>query len=74
MKDEGELSGGPIFTLPAGKPATLIVNLERVADTEDLGAVVAPYFPKQKEEQWWLVVGQPSTNSLLAIKRVTVNK
>ena len=36
--------------------------------------VVAPYYPqKRKEEGWWLVLGEPATNQLLSIKRLTVN-
>lgn len=73
-KADEESKAGPLFVLSAGKPATLLVNLERVADSEDLGPVVAPFFPKQKDEQWWLVVGNPTSNALLAIKRITVNK
>jgi len=36
--------------------------------------VVAPFYPqRRKEEGWWLVLGEPATNQLLAIKRLTVN-
>eukprot|EP01105_Mastigella_eilhardi_P003553 TRINITY_DN145_c0_g1_i1.p1 TRINITY_DN145_c0_g1~~TRINITY_DN145_c0_g1_i1.p1 ORF type:complete len:2180 (+),score=716.66 TRINITY_DN145_c0_g1_i1:39-6578(+) len=34
--------------------------------------VHAPYFPKDKQEGWWLVVGDPQRNQLLAIKRLTL--
>lgn len=29
-------------------------------------------YPTKKEEQWWLVVGDPKSNTLLAIKRVSL--
>ena len=32
----------------------------------------APRFPKEKEEGWWLVIGDASTNSLISIKRITL--
>lgn len=41
---------------------------------ETLGPVYAPHFPKEKEEQWWLVIGESSTNSLSAIKRLSITK
>jgi len=33
----------------------------------------APYYPKEKEESWWLVVGGPK-DALVAIKRITISK
>lgn len=54
------------------------VLLEREAAQEGmdegagLGAVHAPRYPKPKTEGWWLCVGDPSDNSLKAIKRVTL--
>lgn len=74
VKAEDAKGAPTTYVVPAGKPATLVVNLERVADSEELSPVVAPYFPRRKDEQWWLVIGKPSTNALLAIKRITVNK
>ncbi|CBZ54476.1 RNA helicase-related protein required for pre-mRNA splicing, related [Neospora caninum Liverpool] len=50
------------------------VTLERDCAEETSSAVFAPYFPREKEEQWWLVIGQASSNSLAAIKRLSLNK
>ena len=31
-------------------------------------------YPTKKEEQWWLVVGDPKANTLLAIKRISLQR
>jgi pre-mRNA-splicing helicase BRR2 len=36
--------------------------------------VHAPFYPGKKIENWWLVVAEDKTKSLLAIKRVTIAK
>jgi len=60
----------------AGNPVQVVVSMEREVDEADLdddylpGLVSAPFFPKEKREGWWLVVGDTKTNLLLSIKRV----
>jgi pre-mRNA-splicing helicase BRR2 len=64
--------------VPPGGDVSLGVVLERDAGTEGMtegagiGAVHAPLFPRPKAEGWWLVVGEPRSNTILAIKRVTL--
>lgn len=36
--------------------------------------VCAPLYPKSKTEAWWVVVGDKKKNTLLAIKRVTLQR
>ena len=60
-----------------GQVADLIVTIRRpgVEEQEELQVfadpVYAQYYPGQKEEQWWIVVGRPKINKLLSIKKVT---
>ncbi|KAK7272679.1 hypothetical protein RJT34_29429 [Clitoria ternatea] len=59
----------------AGEDITVLVTLERDLEGKaELGPVDAPRYPKAKEEGWWLVVGDPETHLLLAIKRVSLQR
>ena len=61
----------PTGTVTSGDTVTVNVGLEREQEGE-LGHVVAPRYPKAKEEAWWLVIGMPKGGALSAIKRVTL--
>lgn len=63
-------------SIAAGAPAYLDVTVTREMDEDDQPqtTVHAPFFPADKPEAWWLVVGEESTKSLLAIKRVTIQR
>jgi pre-mRNA-splicing helicase BRR2 len=58
----------------------IVVNLLRDPDDEDaeelrgVPVVAAPRYPVPKTEGWWLVLGNPSTNELVAIKRVAFKR
>nr|VWO96385.1 Pre-mRNA-splicing ATP-dependent RNA helicase PRP28 (EC [Ganoderma boninense] len=64
----------------AGAPIQIQVSLSKDADedmdepSEDDESVVAPFYPKKKLANWWVVVGEPKTKQLLAIKKVTVHR
>ncbi|KIX02460.1 uncharacterized protein Z518_08401 [Rhinocladiella mackenziei CBS 650.93] len=67
----------------AGQPSYLQIRISReVGEDEDEGGdnaevdltVHAPFYPARKLENWWLVVADEKTKSLLAIKRVTIAK
>ena len=58
--------------LSSGKPVYIQVNLER--EDEVTGPVIAPFFPTKREEGWWVVIGDPKNNSLLSIKRLTLQQ
>lgn len=61
--------------ITAGDPAYLKIKIERDVEEEDPDTTVhAPFYPAKKMENWWLVVGEEKTRSLLAIKRVTFGR
>ncbi|XP_052132650.1 putative U5 small nuclear ribonucleoprotein 200 kDa helicase, partial [Frankliniella occidentalis] len=59
-------------SLHSGSPVNVNVSLEREDDVT--GPVIAPFFPQKREEGWWVVIGDPKTNSLLSIKRLTLQQ
>ncbi|XP_028391652.1 U5 small nuclear ribonucleoprotein 200 kDa helicase-like [Dendronephthya gigantea] len=58
--------------IKAGWPVVVLVDLER--EDEQSGAVIAPFFPGKREEGWWLVIGDSKANSLISIKRLTLQQ
>ncbi|KAL1311701.1 hypothetical protein AAFC00_001803 [Neodothiora populina] len=60
----------------SGEPSTINVRIERdVEEDEEPNLTVhAPFYPAEKSENWWLIVGEESTKSLLGIKRVTIGR
>lgn len=60
----------------AGEPAYLNISIEREVDEDEEfdPTVHAPFYPVKKLENWWLVVGEENTKTLLAIKRVTIGR
>lgn len=60
--------------IASNTPSQLRVKITRNIDEEDelKTDVHAPFYPSEKSESWWLVVGEQKENSLLAIKKVTV--
>jgi pre-mRNA-splicing helicase BRR2 len=56
----------------SGSSVNVVVQLER--EDEVTGPVIAPFFPQKREEGWWVVIGDPKTNSLLSIKRLTLQQ
>ena len=66
-------------SITAGSAAYIKVNIEREIgeedeDTEIDTTVHAPFYPVKKMENWWLVVGEESSKTLLAIKRITIGR
>lgn len=62
--------------ITAGSPSYLQIKITRNVeeDEEPDTTVHAPFYPQRKMENWWLVVGEEKSKSLLAIKRVTVGR
>lgn len=58
--------------IKAGWPVVVLVDLER--EDEQTGSVIAPFFPGKREEGWWLVIGDSKANSLISIKRLTLQQ
>jgi pre-mRNA-splicing helicase BRR2 len=67
-------------SLVAGEPVQVVVDLQRELDEDEMeeidldniGKVSSPFFPGDKKEAWWIVVGDMSNNTLLSLKRVNL--
>ncbi|KAJ2722989.1 Pre-mRNA splicing [Coemansia sp. Benny D115] len=61
----------------AGDAVSVRVTLDREWDEDDeadVGPVRAAFFPFARPEGWWVVVGDPRTQTLVAVKRVAVER
>jgi len=57
--------------LKEDEEVTITISLERDGhDEEELDEVFSEFYPKRKDEFWWVVVGEPGRNKLHTIKRV----
>lgn len=59
-------------SIRSGSTVNVVVTLER--EDEVTGPVIAPFFPQKREEGWWVVIGDSKNNSLLSIKRLTLQQ
>lgn len=55
--------------LAEGEKVVVTISLEREGD-DITDFVVAPYYPKQKEELWWLVIADMKKNVLHSIRKL----
>ncbi|CAN8000338.1 unnamed protein product [Ixodes hexagonus] len=55
-----------------GSAVNVVVQLER--EDEVVGPVIAPMFPQKREEGWWVVIGEAKSNSLISIKRLSLQQ
>nr|DBA32090.1 TPA: hypothetical protein GDO54_007839 [Pyxicephalus adspersus] len=59
-------------SIKSGGAVVVLVQLER--EEEVTGPVIAPLFPQKREEGWWVVIGDAKSNSLISIKRLTLQQ
>jgi pre-mRNA-splicing helicase BRR2 len=44
-----------------------------IQEGEEVAPVYATFYPKEKAEGWWVVLGDPKTNQLLGIKNILLD-
>lgn len=54
-----------------GEDVEISIKLARVRGGD---RVYAPYFPAEKEEFWWIIIGEAKTNRLLSIKKKKIER
>merc|ERR1712100_134295 len=61
--------------IKAGDNVSVRVIIERdIDEDEELGFVIAPYYPKAQLEQWWIVIGDHKSDTLLSVKRIPIQR
>jgi len=50
------------------------LNLKFNFDDEITIPINSPFFPKQKFEEWWVLIGDITNNKLISIKRLSILK
>ncbi|KAJ1832071.1 Pre-mRNA splicing, partial [Coemansia sp. RSA 2708] len=65
-------------TITAGASMAVELSLDREWDEDEDGEVpgpaIAPFFPYTRGEGWWVVIGDPRTQALLVVKRISVGR
>jgi pre-mRNA-splicing helicase BRR2 len=61
----------------SGSSLSVLVALQRDVDNEEelsgIGKVVSSRFPHDKQEGWWLLLGDPSNGLIFSVKRITID-
>ena len=60
-------------SITTGENVNVSVQLERESDS-DVIVAHAPFYPKERLEGWWMVIGDTKNNQLACIKRLTITK
>ncbi|KAF0701712.1 Aste57867_7878 [Aphanomyces stellatus] len=68
VQDSNEITPGDVVSVKVQ------VEREGEDDKDDWGVVQAQYNPFEKVENWWAVIGDASSNALLSIKRIPLQK
>jgi pre-mRNA-splicing helicase BRR2 len=58
--------------LQTGNSINIKIKLEYIDKISR--SVIAPLFPQKREEEWWVLIGELKTNTLLSIKRLIIQE
>jgi pre-mRNA-splicing helicase BRR2 len=67
----------------SGDTVSVVVTVQRDIDEDDeeeekagsaVGRVVCPRYGLEKQEAYWLVIGDKNSNALLSIKRISIGE
>jgi len=60
--------------IESGKEMNILVQVDRELENDKLAPAYSPYYPIEKLERWWLVVGDQENNQLYIVKKITLSK